>query len=182
MKMLSKMVSSCASMFSFYRLINWIWFFFSDTNKRLMNKLQPNAITKFTVGRGGFKSRENISLFRKKKIFCYKSWQIYSYEIENAARDYGLLDADLFQAVDLYEKRNIAQVTSCIFALGRQVSNAVLFNQKFVHSFFFSFRHKSRTSMGLYSVPKRPNLIHLRSLKNNFSPEKAWLAFSTNRW
>jgi len=64
---------------------------------------------------------------------------IYIYEIENAARAYGLLDEDLFQTVDLYEKRNIAQVTDCIFALGRQVSRGILFNQKFIDSFFFSF-------------------------------------------
>lgn len=43
-------------------------------------------------------------------------------EIENAARAYGLHDLDLFQAVDLYEKRNISQVTDCIFALARQVT------------------------------------------------------------
>jgi hypothetical protein len=107
-----------------------------DTNKRLMNKLQPNAITKFTTKGAGFKLRENVSLFRKQKIPCYNHCQMYSFEIENAARAYGLLDVDLFQTVDLYEKRNIPQVTHCIFALGRQVSRAVLFNQKFVHSFF----------------------------------------------
>ncbi|CAF1109256.1 unnamed protein product [Rotaria sordida] len=69
---------------------------------KLMNKLQPNAIPKFTTASTGFKLRENISLF------------------QNAARAYGLLDLDLFQTVDLYEKRNIAQVTHCIFALSRQ--------------------------------------------------------------
>jgi len=42
--------------------------------------------------------------------------------IENAARAYGLPDAELFQTVDLFEKRNIAQVTQCIHALGRQVT------------------------------------------------------------
>lgn len=42
--------------------------------------------------------------------------------LENAARAYGLTDAELFQTIDLFEKRNIAQVTQCIFALGRHVS------------------------------------------------------------
>jgi len=45
-------------------LLNMI-VFFSAINKRLMNKLQPNAIPKFTTDGGGFKLRENISLFRK---------------------------------------------------------------------------------------------------------------------
>ncbi len=101
-----------------------------------MNKLQPNAIPKFTTKGAGFKLRENISLFRKQQIFCYNNNQIYTYEIENAARAYGLLDSDLFQTVDLYEKRNISQVTHCIFALGREVSDVLLFNQKLNHSSF----------------------------------------------
>ena len=103
-----------------------------------MNKLQPNAIPKFVTKGVGFKLRENISLFRKQPIFCYNSYHIYTCQIENAARDYGLLDADLFQTVDLYEKRNIAQVTQCIFALGRQVSVMVEFYQKCIHFFFSS--------------------------------------------
>ncbi|CAF3353350.1 unnamed protein product [Rotaria socialis] len=69
---------------------------------KLMNKLQPNAIPKFTTTIGGFRSRENICFF------------------QNAARAYGLRDLDLFQTVDLFEKRNIAQVTYCIIALARQ--------------------------------------------------------------
>ncbi len=47
------------------------------------------------------------------------------FKIENAARAYGLPDAELFQTVDLFEKRNIAQVTQCIHALGRQVRNSI---------------------------------------------------------
>ena len=43
--------------------------------------------------------------------------------VENAARAYGLPDAELFQTVDLFEKRNIPQVTQCIHALGRYVSH-----------------------------------------------------------
>ncbi len=60
--------------------------------------------------------------FVSRKTIYYVSCHIYKYEIENAARAYGLLDEDLFQTVDLYEKRNISQVTQCIFALAHQVS------------------------------------------------------------
>ncbi|CAF0764097.1 unnamed protein product [Rotaria sp. Silwood1] len=69
---------------------------------KLMNKLQPNAIPKYTTSGGSFKFRENISLF------------------QNAARDYGLADPELFQTIDLFEKRNIPQVTRCLFALSRE--------------------------------------------------------------
>jgi hypothetical protein len=68
---------------------------------KLINKLQPNAVPKYATSGGGFKLRENVSAF------------------QNAARAYGLSDAELFQTVDLFEKRNIAQVTQCIHALGR---------------------------------------------------------------
>ncbi|CAF1387439.1 unnamed protein product [Rotaria sordida] len=69
---------------------------------KLMNRLEPNAIDNFTITDGGFRSRENILLF------------------QNAARAYGLLDLELFQTVDLYEKRNIPQVTHCLLTLARQ--------------------------------------------------------------
>ncbi|CAF4067135.1 unnamed protein product, partial [Rotaria sordida] len=67
-----------------------------------MNKLQPSSIPKYYTDGGGFRSRENISIF------------------QNAARAYGIPDLQLFQTVDLYEKRNISQVTDCIYALSRQ--------------------------------------------------------------
>lgn len=38
-----------------------------------------------------------------------------------AARAYGLSDAETFQTVDLYEKMNLHQVILCLFALGRKV-------------------------------------------------------------
>jgi len=68
---------------------------------KLMNKLQPGAVPKIATSGGGFKLRENVSAF------------------QNAARAYGVPDSELFQTVDLFEKRNIAQVTLAIHALGR---------------------------------------------------------------
>lgn len=66
-----------------------------------MNKLQPGAIPKITTKGGGFALRENVSQF------C------------NAAHKYGVPDNELFQTVDLFEKKNIPQVTMAIHALGR---------------------------------------------------------------
>ena len=68
-----------------------------------MNKLQPKAVAKITTKGGGFALRENVS------AFC------------DAARKYGVPDNELFQTVDLFEKKNIAQVTLAVHALGRQV-------------------------------------------------------------
>ncbi|CAK9295773.1 unnamed protein product [Gordionus sp. m RMFG-2023] len=68
---------------------------------RIMNKLQPGIIKKINSTGGDFKMMENITNFQK------------------AAREYGLPDLDVFQTVDLWDRRNISQVTQCIFALGR---------------------------------------------------------------
>ena len=42
---------------------------------------------------------------------------------QKACVKYGVPDVDLFQAVDLIERKNIAQVTNTIFAIGRTVIN-----------------------------------------------------------
>ena len=39
-----------------------------------------------------------------------------------AIRKYGVPDEEIFQTADLFERRNVAQVTLCIFALARIVS------------------------------------------------------------
>lgn len=72
---------------------------------RLMNKLQPGAIPKINTSGGQFKMMENINKFQK------------------AMKEYGVPDIDCFQTVDLYERRNIPQVTQSICALGRTVSS-----------------------------------------------------------
>jgi len=68
---------------------------------RLMNKLIPGYITKVNTQGGQFKFMENINKFQE------------------AVKAYGVPDIDVFQTVDLYERRNIPQVTQCIMALGR---------------------------------------------------------------
>lgn len=68
---------------------------------KCINKLSPKAVSKITTKGGGFALRENVN------AFC------------NAARKYGVPDNELFQTVDLFEKKNIGQVTLCIHALGR---------------------------------------------------------------
>lgn len=43
------------------------------------------------------------------------------FRFQKACVKYGVPDVDLFQAVDLIERKNIAQVTNTIFAIGRTV-------------------------------------------------------------
>jgi hypothetical protein len=69
---------------------------------KLMNKLQPGIIPKITTKGGDFALRENSGCFN------------------TAAGKYGVPVTELFQTVDLFEKKNIAQVTMTIHAVGRQ--------------------------------------------------------------
>ena len=71
---------------------------------RLINKLKPGSVPKINTSGAQFKMMENVNLFQK------------------ALKDYGVPDLDVFQTVDLFEKKDIGQVTSTIFALGRAVS------------------------------------------------------------
>jgi transgelin len=71
---------------------------------KLINKIAPNSVPKINTTGGQFKMMENINMFQK------------------ALKAYGVPDLDVFQTVDLYEAKDIGQVTSTIFALGRAVS------------------------------------------------------------
>jgi hypothetical protein len=68
---------------------------------KLINKINPGSVPKINTSGGQFKMMENINMFQK------------------ALKDYGVPDLDVFQTVDLWEQKDIAQVTSTIFALGR---------------------------------------------------------------
>lgn len=70
-----------------------------------MNKLMPGSVPKINTSGTHFKLMENINSF------------------QNAARKFGVAEVDVFQTVDLWEKRNIPVVTQCIMALGRAVSS-----------------------------------------------------------
>lgn len=67
----------------------------------LMNRLRPGSVTKINTTGGDYKMMDNLNQFQK------------------ACIEYGVPDVDLFQAVDLMDRKNIAQVTNTIFAIGR---------------------------------------------------------------
>jgi len=68
---------------------------------KLMNKLLPGSVSRINETGTHFKMMENINAFQV------------------AAKKFGVPEIDVFQTVDLWEKRNIPQVTQCIMALGR---------------------------------------------------------------
>ncbi|KAJ8725027.1 hypothetical protein PYW07_015985 [Mythimna separata] len=69
---------------------------------QLINKIKPGSVNKINTSGGQFKMMENITNFQA------------------ALRAYGVADIDVFQTVDLWEKKDIAQVTNTLFALGRE--------------------------------------------------------------
>lgn len=70
----------------------------------LINKIQPGSVNKINTSGGDFKMMENINKFQK------------------AIQEYGVPDIDVFQTVELWEKKDIGQVITTLFALGREVS------------------------------------------------------------
>ena len=62
-----------------------------------MNKLKPGSVPKIHTSGGPMKLRENIGLF------------------QNAARAYGVNESEVFQAVDLFDKQNMQQVSVSSF-------------------------------------------------------------------
>ena len=69
---------------------------------KMFNKIVPGSIRKINEqSTMPFKIMENINGFQE------------------AIKKYGVPVSDVFQTVDLFEKKDIAQVTQCLFALGR---------------------------------------------------------------
>ena len=68
---------------------------------KLMNRLAPGIISRINVSGGDYKMMDNLSQFQK------------------ACVRYGVPDVDLFQTTDLWDQKNIALVTTTIFAIGR---------------------------------------------------------------
>ncbi|XP_022702454.1 muscle-specific protein 20-like isoform X2 [Varroa jacobsoni] len=68
---------------------------------KLMNAISPGSIPKFHTSGTHFKKMENLTKFTE------------------ACKRFGVDEMDVFQSVDLWERRNIPQVSQCILALGR---------------------------------------------------------------
>ncbi|KAJ9594670.1 hypothetical protein L9F63_014004 [Diploptera punctata] len=67
----------------------------------LINKIAPGSVKKIQSKGTNFQLMENIQRFQA------------------ALKKYGVPEEEIFQTADLFERRNIPQVTLCIYALGR---------------------------------------------------------------
>ncbi|XP_073985872.1 myophilin [Rhodnius prolixus] len=67
----------------------------------LINKLAPGSVKKIQTKGTNFQLMENIQRFQA------------------AVKKYGVPEEEIFQTADLFERRNIPQVTLCLYSLGR---------------------------------------------------------------
>ena len=67
----------------------------------MMNKISPGSVAKFKQSGPAFLLLENVQAFLA------------------AIKKYGVPDEEVFQTPDLFEARNIPQVTLCLYALAR---------------------------------------------------------------
>lgn len=72
---------------------------------KLANKLAPGSVKKIQERGTNFQLMENIQRFQA------------------AVKKYGVPEEEIFQTADLFERRNIPQVTLSLYALGRIVSS-----------------------------------------------------------
>ena len=68
---------------------------------KLANKLAPGSVKKIQAKGTNFQLMENVQRFQA------------------AIKQYGVPQEEIFQTADLFERRNIPQVTLCLYALGR---------------------------------------------------------------
>ncbi len=72
-----------------------------------MNKLIPGSIKRINESAMAFKQMENIQAFQE------------------AVKALGVPEEEIFQTVDLFERKNLPQVTLCIHAIARLVLSAI---------------------------------------------------------
>lgn len=70
---------------------------------KLANKLTPGSVKKIQERGTNFQLMENVQRFQA------------------AIKKYGVPEEEIFQTADLFERRNIPQVTLCLYSLGRIV-------------------------------------------------------------
>lgn len=90
---------------------------------KLANKLAPGSVKKIQERGTNFQLMENVQRFQA------------------AIKKYGVPEEEIFQTADLFERRNIPQVTLCLYSLGRIVSSStnVQFSEGMNYSMSFSF-------------------------------------------
>lgn len=133
---------------------------------KLINKLAPGSVKKIQERGTNFQLMENIQRFQA------------------AVKKYGVPEEEIFQTADLFERRNISQVTLSLYALGRIVSRNELsthlqiFLQKLCS--LLMYRLKSiQNSLVPPSVPRWLTRMSANSPRSNYALTRAT---STCRW
>lgn len=108
---------------------------------KLANKLTPGSVKKIQERGTNFQLMENIQRFQA------------------AIKKYGLPEEEIFQTADLFERRNIPQVTLSLYALARLVSFCNECNEQFLFLIpFFSLSHTKK-------LDSKASRIHWTSIR-----------------
>lgn len=130
-----------------------------------MNQLIPGYVQKINTSGGQFKMMENINKFQE------------------GCKKYGVPEIDVFQTVDLWERRNIPQVTQCIFALGRTVRIIrCLLRYRSFRLFIWSLWHvvlNSDVSAKFLTGPDSSWMARPHSWSQTFRRKQTWIHWRT---
>lgn len=102
---------------------------------QLINKIVPGSVKKIQTKGTNFQLMENVQRYaqKKKKLAAY--FKLFRerdillipllktfHRFQAAIKKYGVPEEEIFQTADLFERRNVPQVTLCLYSLGRIVS------------------------------------------------------------
>ena len=116
---------------------------------RFMQKIRPDLMPKYKKYEMAAKQRENVAIFSK------------------ACEQMGVRDTDLFQTIDLFERKDPVAVANCISRLGSIVS-VVLFESDVREPKLCAF--SSRNSVPISQFMDRK----CRKDKRRSSPQNSW--------
>ena len=98
-------------------------------------------------------------------------------KFQQAVKKYGVPDLDVFQSVDLVERRNVPQVTQCIMALGRSVRYDIWFWNEIIIiilNFIFESVICTQTFVAHILVQNQLKKTKENGVKSNYVLEKPW--------
>ncbi|KOX80269.1 Muscle-specific protein 20 [Melipona quadrifasciata] len=84
---------------------------------KLINKLAPGSVKKIQSKGTNFQLMENVQ--RCEFHLSIRNQSVIRDRFQAAIKEYGVPQEEIFQTADLFERRNIPQVTLCLYALGR---------------------------------------------------------------
>lgn len=106
---------------------------------KLINKIVPGSVKKIQERGTNFQLMENVQRFQA------------------GIKKYGLPEEEIFQTADLFERRNIPQVTLCLYSLARLVSLILLNIHKVVTmisaKILLILRHRPRSIQNTTDQP-----------------------------